>query len=199
MRRSIIVLFLLSSLVACRNTKPDYESRIAEHRRSIDELFSNEKTSPLSEEDRRKFTGLSYYSIDRNFLVPCRIEKFDSLKLVEISHTLNRKYPFIRWGKAHFRLYNDSFELTIYLSADKDTATNKTLFIPFKDETNAKETYAGGRYLDLNMSELNAIDFNLAYNPNCAYSDNWSCPLVPDENILHAPVKAGVKAFLRLH
>jgi len=39
------------------------------------------------------------------------------------------------------------------------------------------------------------IDFNYAYNPNCAYNPEWDCPLPPGENWLKVPIRAGEKAF----
>ena len=71
------------------------------------------------------------------------------------------------------------------------------LFLPFMDDTNGEQTYAGGRYIDLRIPEGNTlkIDFNKAYNPYCAYNEKYSCPIVPRENYLDVAVKAGVKVF----
>jgi hypothetical protein len=73
------------------------------------------------------------------------------------------------------------------------------LFIPFKDLTNGRESYGGGRYIDIkNPAGKSAIiDFNLAYNPSCAYgSDKYSCPIPPKENFLQVKIKAGEKTYL---
>jgi len=192
-------IFILC-LLGCKNHDNAYIIGISEHRKNIDAIFRHPKNSPLSDNDFQKFTGLSYYDIDINYRVEARIEKFDSSSIVQIDHTLNRKYPFIRWGEAFFRLFHDSCHLTIYLSIDKDSLSHKMFFIPFKDATNGIETYPGGRYLDLDINGNSAIiDFNLSYNPNCAYSDQWSCPLVPDENKLAVAVKAGIKNYIRVH
>jgi uncharacterized protein (DUF1684 family) len=71
------------------------------------------------------------------------------------------------------------------------------LFLPFSDATNGNETYSGGRYIDLRIptSDSVLIDFNKAYNPYCAYNPKYSCPIVPKQNRLPIPVRAGVKAF----
>jgi uncharacterized protein (DUF1684 family) len=70
------------------------------------------------------------------------------------------------------------------------------LFLPFTDLTNGKETYAAGRYIGLKIpkegNEL-IIDFNMAYNPYCAYSDRYSCPVVPAANNLATEIRAGLK------
>ena len=70
------------------------------------------------------------------------------------------------------------------------------LFLPFTDLTNGTVTYGGGRYIGLRIPKSGnkiIIDFNQAYNPFCAYSGNYSCPIVPEENNLDVQVKAGVK------
>jgi uncharacterized protein (DUF1684 family) len=72
------------------------------------------------------------------------------------------------------------------------------LYLPFKDFTNGESTYGGGRYLDFKMSDIQEnqtiiIDFNKAYNPYCAYSDGYSCPIPPSENHLQVFIEAGEK------
>jgi hypothetical protein len=73
------------------------------------------------------------------------------------------------------------------------------LFIPFTDNTNNKTTYGGGRYIDLDIKEINAgkivLDFNKCYNPYCAFADGYSCPIPPRENSLNIDIKAGEKLF----
>ena len=72
------------------------------------------------------------------------------------------------------------------------------LFLPFLDQTNGYETYGGGRYIDLYQYDNDSIliDFNRAYNPQCVYDENFSCPIVPRENLLNFRVEAGVKNFI---
>ena len=70
-------------------------------------------------------------------------------------------------------------------------------FLPFKDNTNGGESYGGGRYIDLIIEDLKSevqVNFNVAYNPYCAYNDKYSCPIVPSENYIDIEINAGVKA-----
>ncbi len=71
------------------------------------------------------------------------------------------------------------------------------LFLPFRDSTSGRETYGGGRYLDLEPNEEGtvSIDFNLAYSPFCAYNDGYSCALPPVENWMTVPIEAGEKTW----
>ena len=75
------------------------------------------------------------------------------------------------------------------------------LFLPFRDATSGSETYGAGRYLldtvkgadlggDPGRSEL-VLDFNMAYNPTCAYNASYDCPYPPRESVLSLPIRAG--------
>ncbi len=75
------------------------------------------------------------------------------------------------------------------------------LFLAFRDATNGRETYGGGRYLldtgkgsDLGgdpAAGTIVVDFNFAYQPSCAFDPRWSCPLSAPENRLDLEVRAG--------
>ena len=110
----------------------------------------------------------------------------------------SRKY--FKFGVLKFELDGKSHALTVFQS--ETTASQAEykdlLFVPFRDLTNGQETYGAGRYLDIKMpsgSEV-ILDFNLAYNPNCAYgSAKFSCAIPPRENFLQVEIKAGEKIF----
>jgi uncharacterized protein (DUF1684 family) len=70
---------------------------------------------------------------------------------------------------------------------------------PFADATSGTETYGAGRYLELEHHGGSRfhVDFNLIYNPWCAYSPDYSCPLPPKKNRLLVPIHAGEKDFGR--
>ena len=107
-----------------------------------------------------------------------------------------------RYGKVTFQLDGQPLQLTLY--RNKTLMAQKLyrdyLFMPFKDASNGKETYSGGRYLDLRTTDLNngtiVLDFNKVYNPWCAYSDGYSCPVPPKENHLSVAVLAGERNYL---
>jgi uncharacterized protein len=88
--------------------------------------------------------------------------------------------------------------LSLYQNHElRTTETHKNhLFLPFKDLTNGTESYGDGRYLDLSIPEGEplVIDFSKAYNPYCAYSSHYSCPIPPKENRLRIPIRAGLIA-----
>ena len=101
-----------------------------------------------------------------------------------------------RWATFSFEVGGETADLTIY-----SDPWGESLFLPFKDGTNGRDTYGAGRYLDNHRPGLSVrggqvvVDFNYAYNPYCAYSTTYSCPLPPRENWLEMPIYAGEKNF----
>ncbi len=110
---------------------------------------------------------------------------------------------YLTAGKLDFFIDEKKFTLMAY--QDKtllDQGNTTTLFVPFTDLTTGHETYGAGRYIDIEMPYGNSLllDFNLAYNPYCAYNKNYSCPIPPQENHLEAAIRAGEKNFpLNIH
>lgn len=48
---------------------------------------------------------------------------------------------------------------------------------------------------DFNPDGKWILDFNKAYNPWCAYSQDYACPFVPPENWLNVPLYAGERNY----
>jgi len=69
---------------------------------------------------------------------------------------------------------------------------SSALSVFFRDATTGRETYDVGRYVDLEREgERYVLDLNLAYNPACAYSPFYNCPIPPPENHLPVAIHAG--------
>lgn len=171
------------------------EQQVLKWRKERDAFFKNHQRSPLLPQDKRHFKGLKYYPFDPQYVLSGQIERF-------IFHINNPKYyatfltnkgtnkRYIRYGKLHFQLGGKEYDIEIYKSILSDM-----LFIPFKDNTNGKETYEGGRYIDAEILSgyKMVLDFNIAYHPSCAYNDKFVCVLPPKENILDTEIRAGEK------
>lgn len=101
------------------------------------------------------------------------------------------------YGMLEFILNDQKFELPVYQSKQLMATVEYRdyLFLPFPDLTNGNQTYPGGRYIELSIPKGDSIviDFNQAYNPYCAYSARYSCPVVPAANHLEIEIPAGVK------
>ncbi|MCD0469689.1 DUF1684 domain-containing protein [Flavobacterium sp. JAS] len=166
---------------------------------TINSEYADAKTSPLMEKDLKSFKTLDFYPISGKYFVVAKFEKAQNEKVFEMKTTGTRTPKYIKYGTLYFTLDGVALKLNVYRSIElsKTEAYKDHLFLPFSDLTSGKESYIGGRYIDLKIPKGNtiAVDFNQAYNPYCAYNHKYSCPLVPLENDLNVEIKAGVKNF----
>lgn len=157
------------------------------------------QTKLLSDEERDHFQGLDYFQVDTNSIVVAHFE-YNKGKKFKMQTSTDRTPVYRRYGYVYFNWKSESCTLTVYqnIELSKKAEYKDYLFIPFRDGTSGEESYGGGRYLDLRQtsSETMLLDFNLAYNPYCAYSMNYSCPVPPAENTLKVRIEAGEKTPL---
>ena len=116
--------------------------------------------------------------------------------------TTDRIALYKEYGVIKFTLKEGNYELTLYQSEEdfRNEKRKNRLFLPFTDATSGNQSYGGGRYMDLMISDITRdqtieVNFNNTYNPYCAYNDEYSCPLTPRKNHLTIAIKAGVKDF----
>ncbi len=168
--------------------RASYVKHVESVRAAKDVAFRGEG-SPIPEGSRATFTGLIYYPIDSALMLPARMEKIDPPEPVRIVATKGDIRRMLRVGRLAFTIGGKKYRLAAYRQAPDDPV----LFVPFRDATSGDETYAVGRYIDVEEESRGSylLDFNLAYNPYCAYNDNYTCPVVPAENILPIPIRAG--------
>ncbi|WP_432671494.1 DUF1684 domain-containing protein [Flavobacterium sp. SM2513] len=195
MQKSLTSLLLFLSLFSFAQQKVTAES----FQKNLNEEFADADKSPLTEEDRLKFKELDFFPIDSNFIVEATFVRAKNEKAFEMKTTTERAPLYVKYGVISFSLNGEKFELNVYqnIELSKRKGFKDYLFLPFSDLTSGKETYIGGRYIDMKIPKGKTIiiDFNQAYNPYCAYNYKYSCPLVPLENDLTKEIKAGVKKF----
>lgn len=159
-----------------------------EFRKSKDQFFARHPQSPLTHEQQRKFTGLSYFDHNSSLDLKVRVEEDPEQGEVIMQTSTGDAQHYKRYGTFKFSVGGEEAELTIY-------ASHHGFFLPFVDGQANEATYGAGRYLDpvlLHDGRFH-VDFNLAYNPYCAYNQLYSCPLTPFENRVKVAVKAGEK------
>lgn len=174
-------------------TEAAFVRRVIASRRAKDDLFAHSHHSPLPQHHRREFVGLAYFRPDPSYRIDgLRLEPVtdDETLPFSIDTSDNQPRTAHRLGRLRFRLHGLDLSLTAYRVGDRES---DALFVPFTDETSGRETYAVGRYLDIEPEADGSfvLDFNDAYHPYCAYSDSYSCPVPPAENRLALPVEAG--------
>ncbi len=166
-----------------------YRRQMAEKRKKKDEFFRTGSESPFP--DKAAVKDLIYFNPDPAWRVTARLEPFaDKTQKLVVPLTDGSEEVYEKFAHAVFSLDGQACRLLV-LKHDK------TLSILFKDATNGRETYGGGRYIDLEVDDAQdnrlVIDFNEAYNPYCAYNHEYACPLPPAENKLTVAVRAGEK------
>ena len=166
-------------------------SRLSEFRKEKDEFFKTGADSPLSNEQKRHFKGLRYYPENHQLHFEVTLKRFEHPEEVHMQTSTGQVQHYLKLGTFSFEVDGQPAELTVYGSHDEDA------FVPFADATSGSETYGAGRYLDLEWrgGDRFFVDFNLAYNPWCAYSPDYSCPIPPKENRIQVPIRAGEKDF----
>lgn len=165
-------------------------TELDEFRKEKDEFFARHPQSPLTPEQRRDFKGLAYFPENDALRLEVQVEPFADQQPMTMQTSTGGVQEYVRYGRFKFQVDGQEAELTIYQA-------NYGFFLPFVDSLAGKETYPAGRYLEpepLPGSRF-LVDFNIAYNPYCAYNEMWSCPITPAENRLKAPIRAGEKLF----
>jgi uncharacterized protein (DUF1684 family) len=163
---------------------------LEEFRASKDDFFSSNPQSPLTPEQKREFHGLHYFDENPDLKLEVKLEKFPKQDQIMIQTSTGQTQTYTRYGKLGFSVDRQAAELTLY-------ASEHGFFLPFVDSLAGEETYPAGRYLEPDPlpGDRFLVDFNMAYNPYCAYNEMWSCPLTPPENRLKVPIRAGEKIF----
>ncbi len=181
---------------ASRLSAEAHAVQVGEFQRELNAEFRDPTQSPLPPAARKRFDGLSFYPTNYDCYVEATFVRDSTTAPFFMPTSKPRQAPYRRYGELRFSLNGQALRLTVYQNLDllKKPGYENYLFVPFTDATNGHGTYGGGRYLDL-RSPLAArlpLDFNRAYNPYCAYSDQYSCPIPPAENHLSVPIPAGV-------
>ena len=200
MNRYLLVLFSLLLFLNCENKKR-YDKNLTPFQKEMNEFFKDASISPLKEKDLKNFKGLDFFAFDSSYVVNAALIRTPEEKSFKMKTTTDMLPEYIKYGIITFDLFGKSYSLNIYKNLEdiNKEGYREYLFLPFLDDTNGFESYGGGRYIDLDVTEEDnlVIDFNSAYNPYCVYDEKYSCPIVPRDNYLPLEINAGVKAFLK--
>lgn len=171
-----------------------YADALREERRRKDEGFARSPHSPLPAAERASFKGLRYFEPDERYRAAARWEPHAAPPVVRMQTSTGEARDYVAAGTLHFEVEGQAASLQGLLSLGGDA---HELFVPFRDATSGKETYGAGRYLEVPVPRGGTVelDFNRAYNPFCAYSEDFSCPLPPLANWLKLPIRAGERTY----
>lgn len=165
-------------------------TELDEFRAQKDEFFRTHPQSPLTPEQQQAFAALRYFPEHPDLRFEAVVEPLPEQDEIIMQTSTGDERLYTRYGRFQFTVDGQEAALTIY-------ADQHGFFLPFVDALAGTESYGAGRYLEPQQidDQTFLIDFNLAYNPYCAYNERWSCPLTPFENRLSVPIRAGEKLF----
>jgi uncharacterized protein (DUF1684 family) len=198
-QRVLLVALALVWLSACSSgpSAPDdgdYEERLAAARIAKDQQFREASDSPVPKEKRDAFLPLPYFPVDPAYTVPAALKLSDDRPVFEMPTSTGALRKMQLVGTLEFTFEGERRSLGAFVEDGTQQITN--LFVPFADLTTGMDTYAAGRYLDIEPTTTGyyTIDFNRAYNPYCAYNATYECPFPPPSNRLNVAIRAGERA-----
>ncbi|MEO6453403.1 MAG: DUF1684 domain-containing protein [Ginsengibacter sp.] len=186
------LLFILSVVISFAQKK-SYRDSLTNYQQNY--IATHEV---VGKEDKKY---IRFYEIDKNYCVTALFKKIDDKDGFDMNTSSGMKKKYFKYGLLAFKLHDSLLHLYVYQSKDlmKQQKLKEYLFVPFGDATSGFESYGGGRYVEFYISDIKndhvIIDFNKAYNPYCAYTTGYNCPLPPLENLLTFPITAGEKNY----
>ena len=154
------------------------------------EFYASHPQSPLTREQKQGFTGLNYFPEEASLRLEVKVDEFPVKDSFAMQTSTGDVQHYEKFGRFRFAVDGIEAELTIYQN-------QHGYFLPFVDSLAGSETYPAGRYVEPEplIGGRFLVDFNVAYNPYCAYNEMWSCPITPAENRLKVAIRAGEKLF----
>jgi uncharacterized protein (DUF1684 family) len=188
----VAVLLAATVAGACRPGPKveDYGTQVAENRAVKDESFRSSPDSPIPPAKKNTLLPLAYYPVDEGYAVPAVLELSDDRSRLQIPTSTGKLRDYERIGTLKFSIKGQRLQLTAFSEVGQRMSR---LFVPFADATSGEETYAAGRYMELDPTAtgIYVVDFNGAYHPFCYYNEEYDCPFPPAENRLSVPIRAG--------
>jgi uncharacterized protein len=199
MKHFVILAFILF-YCSITTRAQSYTASIDSFRTHYKQEFLEDPRSPIKQED---FQYLRFYDANEKFKVQAIFTPATSADTIVLPTKNKKEKKYIVFGKLNFKLKGKRHQLFVYrqVSLLNVEQYKDHVFLPFTDKTTSVETYGGGRYIDLKLSDFTSntvsLDFNKCYNPYCAFGDGFSCPIPPIENFLNVKITAGEKLFAK--
>lgn len=196
----LIVIVVLS--IGCKEKKSisvntEYIKNIEKHRIETDEWMKDNPQSPFNAKGKIEFSPLKYFPVDENFKFKSKLYEYDTKVIHPIFGTKGEERAAVRYG--FFRLTKGTNKFKVNVYGNKVKTGEVYYSILFTDKTTGKETYEVGRYIEFELNEnkdfIYTIDFNLAFNPYCSYSPNYSCAIPLEDDYLDLQITAGEMKF----
>jgi uncharacterized protein (DUF1684 family) len=197
MKKYILIFLFLPLLAFTQKMVSTEVLEVKKFQKELNEEYLDSARTPLRGDNFKNFKEHPFFPFDLKYRVTAKFIKTENAQPFELPTSSGKTKSYREYGKAIFKLDGKSYTLKLYqsLALIKQEKYKNDLFLPFRDATNEKETYGGGKYMDLKIPKGNTIvlDFNQSYHPFCAYNAyDYNCPIVPEENKLPVEIRAGV-------
>jgi hypothetical protein len=195
---SVLFLLLFAGQTSFAQSDAAAISQIEMFQSQLNADYKNPEESPLPTEGIPHFKGHQFFKVDLKYRVKASVERLANQDTVSFPTTAGKFKQYIPFVKLSFKIDDTLNVLYAYQSVAlmQKEEYKDFLFLPFTDKSNGFGSYGGGRYIDLRIpsGDEMIIDFNQCYNPYCAYSNAFNCPIPPEVNRLKMAIPAGVMA-----
>jgi uncharacterized protein (DUF1684 family) len=192
------VLFFLTS--CGKNVSPEteeYFNGIKFYQAQKDSFMQFDSNSPFNQDPNAHFAPLKYYEPNESFKFQSKLYEYEPKDTIIILGTKGEERKVLKYGYVLFNYEGSEYKINVYQGVSRSGEEYHSIW--FTDKTTGDETYGVGRYIDFELNPekefIYTIDFNLAYNPYCAYSAKYSCAIPTKEDYIDLAIKAGEKRF----
>ena len=196
------IIFILTLISCNREDSPviydeNYRIELLKERKENDSLMQADPHSPFNVDTTIEFSPIKYFEPDQRYVFKSKLHRYESQDTIFILGTKGEYRIAIPVGYLAFSYEGEEYKINVYKSFGR--AMEEYYSIWFTDQTTGFETYGVGRYLVFEMNEdpdfEYTLDFNRAYNPYCAYSPKFTCPIPREEDYIDLAIKAGEMNF----
>lgn len=199
--RVCMIFSAIILLASCgKNYSPEqqaYIKKVEDFRAKKNDEMKNDPSSPFNLKGKVEFHNLNYFDVDPDFVFKSKLREYETKDTVTIYGTKGEPRKVVRFGYVTINLNNKELNVNVYEGMTRTGEKYHSIW--FTDLTTNKESYGVGRYIDFELvndpNYIYEVDFNLAYNPYCAYSPNYSCAIPTKEDFIPVEIKAGEKKF----
>lgn len=185
----IIVLGIIGIMFYSLSGSESYAETVKKQRDTFLKNLMSEDDSPIA--SLKDFSGIKYFDADKKFIIDADF-KAESAGQGMILMTDSTQTEIKKAGTATLSVNGKTFTVNVFDEGEH-------FLFPFRDLTSGKETYGGGRFINIPKDNLKddkiEIDFNNAHNFYCAYNESYICPIPPKENFIDAEIRAGEKKY----
>ena len=182
-----VAIGILAIIAYSLLNRPSFESITMKNREEYKASLLTMENPPLKDDD-----GVQFFEPNETMVIDATLKRLEKPENYKMAMTDTTQEEAKLAGKLNFTLEGKAYSLLVFEEGE-------TLMLPFKDASNGKSTYGGGRYVNIPAKDLDPahvhIDFNEAHNFYCAYNSSYICPVPPAANTIAAAINAGEKTF----